>query len=98
MTRLLLRVVVDKVVPQDTCWVLEDTDKCSDLYFLVLNGRPSLAVGSVGTIQLAQVGKPRETPVTLFSYEAVVCVCEGSGSVQRCQTHGLLCGWLDPKD
>jgi hypothetical protein len=85
VTRLLLRVIVDKVVPENACWVLEDAHKGSNLNLVVLDRGTRLAVGRVGSVQLAQIGKARKSPVALFCDEAVVGVCK-VWSVRRTTT------------
>jgi hypothetical protein len=65
-------------VPQNSCWVLEDTNKGGNLDLVILNRGTGFAVGNIGCVQLAEIGKTSKSPITLFGDETVVGVCYGS--------------------
>jgi hypothetical protein len=62
-----------EVVPEDACRVLEYPDERCHVHLVRLNRRPVLTL--LHRLQLPQIRKPCETPITLLGNETVVGVC-----------------------
>lgn len=72
--RIVLIDSLDEVVPEDTRWILQDTNKDAHFRRLVLNCGTCMAI--LHAEQLAEFAKAREAPVAFLSNETMVCICK----------------------
>lgn len=63
-----------KIVPQNACRILQHSHESCNLHFIILNRRSVLAVGRIRCVQLSQIDKSSESPITFFSNKSVMRV------------------------
>jgi len=66
---------LDKIVPQDACWIFQDPHINRDVRRLIFNGWSTMSLLHVE--QLPQFAESGKTPITLFGNKTVVRIYQG---------------------